>query len=100
MNDQGTAPSTDRKPHEDKDIQIIVVTTADDLDDSFNRNLPMHVVFEKALKLVGGQGQADQFALEYGNEPLDIARKIGDLADELGWDDRVELELVPKPVVV
>ncbi len=99
MNNQGAAPSTNKKPH-DKDIQIIVVTTADDLDGSFNRNQPMHVVFEKALKLVGGQGQADQFALEYGNEPLDIARKIGDLADELGWDDLVELELVPKPVVV
>jgi len=84
----------------DKDIQIIVVTTADDLDESFKRKQPLRKVFEKALKLVGGEGQPDQFALEYNHEPLALDREIGDLANELGWGDRVELELVPKPVVV
>jgi hypothetical protein len=92
-----TAPAA-KKP--DKGIQIIVITTADDLDESFNRTQPLRVAFQRALKLVGGQGQPDQFALEYANEPLDLERKIGDLAAELGWGDRVELELVPKPVVV
>ena len=98
MSDPSTAAPEAQKP--DKDIQIIVITTAADLDDSFKRNQPLRVVFQQALKLVGGQGQPDQFALEYANEPLDLDRKIGDLAAELGWGDRVELELVPKPVVV
>ncbi len=83
-----------------KDIEIMVATTADDLDETFKRKQPLRKVFEKALKLVGGQDQPDQFALEYNHEPLDVDREIGDLADELGWGDRVELELVPKPVVV
>lgn len=90
----------DGKDKQDKDIEIMVATTADDLDETFKRQQPLRVVFEKALKLVGGQGQPDQFALEYNHEPLDLSRKIGDLAEELGWGDRVELELVPKPVVV
>jgi hypothetical protein len=84
----------------DKDIEIMVATTADDLDETFKRKQPLSKVFEKTLKLVGGQDQPDQFALEYNHEPLDLDREIGDLADELGWGDRVELELVPKPVVV
>lgn len=84
----------------DKDIEIMVATTADDLDENFKRKQLLRKVFEKALKLVGGQDQPDQFALEYNHEPLNIDREIGDLADELGWGDRVELELVPKPVVV
>jgi hypothetical protein len=95
-----TANLISAKNKPDKDIQIIVITTADDLDESFKRNQPLRVVFQQAIKLVGGQGQPDQFALEYANEPLDVDRKIGDLAAELGWGDRVELELVPKPVVV
>jgi hypothetical protein len=84
----------------DKDIEIMVATTADDLDESFKRKQPLRKVFVKALKLVGGQDQPDQFTLEYNHEPLDLDREIDDLADELDWGDRVELELVPKPVVV
>jgi hypothetical protein len=85
----------------DSFIQIEVVTTADDLDERFNTNEPLRVVFEKSLTLVGGHGNPDQFTLEYNNEPLtDLDRKIGDYATELGWGEHVELELVPKPVVV
>jgi hypothetical protein len=84
----------------DNFIEVVVVTTADDLDDRFNKHEPLRVVFERALTLVGGHGQPDQFALEYGNEPLDVSRTIAELAEELGWGDRVELELVPTPVVV
>ena len=84
-----------------KKIEIIVVTTADDLDREFKLEDPLRVVFERALKLVGGQGEPDQFTLEYRDEPLtQLDRKIGDIARELGWRKRVELELVPKPVVV
>ena len=85
----------------DSFIQIEVITTADDLDERFNTNEPLRVVFEKSLTLVGGHGNPDQFTLEYNNEPLaDLDRKIGAYATELGWGEHVELELVPKPVVV
>lgn len=83
------------------DIQVVVITTADDLDRSFNRQQPLRVVFERALGLVGGHSQPDQFGLQFGDTPLnDLGRKLGELAAELGWGNRVELELVPKPVVV
>ena len=86
---------------QDSFIQIAVVTTADDLDERFNTHEPLRVVFEKSLTLVGGHGNPDQFTLEYNNEPLtDLDRTIADYASELGWGDQVELELVPKPVVV
>jgi hypothetical protein len=90
-------------PNEKPDnfIHVIVVTTADDLDDRFNRHEPLRVVFERALALVGGQSQPDQFVLEYNDEPLtDLNHTLGDLAEALGWGDEVELELVPNPVVV
>jgi hypothetical protein len=90
-------------PNEKPDnfIHVIVVTTADDLDDRFNRHEPLRVVFERALALVGGQSQPDQFVLEYNDEPLtDLNRTLGELAESLGWGDEVELELVPNPVVV
>jgi hypothetical protein len=90
-------------PNEKPDnfIHVIVVTTADDLDDRFNRHEPLRAVFERALALVGGQSQPDQFVLEYNDEPLtDLNRTLGELAESLGWGDEVELELVPNPVVV
>lgn len=85
----------------DKEIHIKVVTTADDLNDKFDRDERLRVVFERALALVGGEGQPDQFALEYNDEPLTaLDRTLGEFADELGWGKKVELELVPSPVVV
>jgi hypothetical protein len=91
----------DHGHHDPKSIEIVVITTADDLDRKFDLDAPLREVFDRALKLVGGQGQPDQFALEYHDQPLtQLDRKIGELAHELGWGKRVELELVPKPVVV
>ena len=85
----------------DNFIRVIVVTTADDLDQRFNRHEPLRVVFQRALTLVGGQSQPDQFVLEYQDESLsELDRTLGELADALGWGDKVELELVPNPVVV
>jgi hypothetical protein len=84
-----------------RSIKIVVITTAEDLDRRFDLDEPLRNVFERALKLVGGSGQADQFTLEYRDQPLtELDRKLGDLARELGWRKHVELELVPKPVVV
>ena len=85
----------------DKEIHVKVVTTAGDLNKKFDRGEPLRVVFDQALVLVGGQGQPDQFALEYNDEPLTgLDRTLGEFADELGWGKKVELELVPSPVVV
>lgn len=82
-------------------IRIVVVTTAGDVDDEFNLNQPLRVVFNRALHEVGGEGNRDQFALEYNDVDLsDLSRKISDLAEEFGWADGVVLDLVPKPVVV
>jgi hypothetical protein len=85
----------------DNFIRVIVVTTAEDLDERFNRHQPLRVVFERALTLVGGHGQSDQFVLEYNDQPLtELDRTLGELADALGWGDEVQLELMPDPVVV
>jgi hypothetical protein len=82
-------------------IKLVVVTTAEDVDDEFNLHQPLQVVFNKALHEVGGEGKQDQFVLEYNDVALsDLSRKIGDLAEELGWSDGTQLDLVPKPVVV
>jgi hypothetical protein len=82
-------------------IRIIVITTAEDLDHRFHRHTLLRVIFDRALSLVGGHAHADQFVLQYHDQPLnDLDRTLGELACELGWGDTVELELVPKPVVV
>jgi len=87
--------------NEETFIHVVVVTTADDLDERFNRHQPLRAVFERALGLVGGHANPDQFTLEYGDQQLsDLDRSLGEYAAELGWGERVELELVPKPVVV
>ncbi len=100
MAEQAQDQGTQNSKH-DQFLEIEVVTTADDLDERFNTHEPLRVVFQKSLVLVGGQNNADQFTLEYANEPLtDLERTIGDYATQLGWGGRVELELVPKPVVV
>ena len=88
-------------PHPSNTIRLIVVTTAGDVDDQFNLNEPLQVLFDKALRQVGGEGNRDQFGLEYNDVGLsDLLRKIGELAQEFGWVDGTQLDLVPKPVVV
>lgn len=83
-----------------KFIIIRVVTTGDDLEERFNLQQPMQVVFNRAIELVGGGANRDRFTLEYRDQPLDLDRRIGDYAEELRWGDRVELELVPRPEVI
>jgi len=88
-------------PNPKNTIRLVVVTTADDVDEEFNVNQPLQVLFNRALHEVGGEGNQDQFALEYNDVELsDLSRKIGDVAEELGWVDGTQLDLVPKPVVV
>src|SRR6266487_3695963 len=51
-------------------IRLIVVTTAGDRDDESRGDQPLPVIFDKALREVGGQGNQEPFALEYNNEEL------------------------------
>jgi hypothetical protein len=92
---------SDKNGSKEKEIHVKVVTTAKDLNEKFDRSDTLRTVFNQALALVGGQGQPDQFALEYHDQPLTaLDRTLGELADELGWGNKVTLELVPSPVVV
>lgn len=85
----------------DNTIRLIVVTTADDVDDEFNIHQPLEVVFNRALHEVGGEPNRDQYTLEFNDIVLDdLARRIDNAAAEYGWSDGTTLELVPRPVVV
>ena len=84
-----------------KDFHVLVVTTADDLEDDFDKHETLQVVFDRAVALVGGQGQPDQFSLEYKDQPVtELTRTLKDASKDLGFGQDVEFELVPKPVVV
>ncbi len=100
MSEQDQSTPEAQARHE-KRIEFEVITTAGDLNRAFPDHDHLKAVFGAALELVGGEGDADQYALEYQNEPLeDLHRTIGKWAEQLGWGERVQLELVPKPVVV
>jgi hypothetical protein len=99
--DDTQTQSAKPKPKPEKKLQIKVITTAGDVKGNYPTEQPLQVVFDEALAKVGGQSSPDQFSLEYGNERLtDLSRSIADYAAELGWDKKVELELVPAPEVV
>jgi hypothetical protein len=91
----------EHKPEHDREFSIEVVTTADDVDARFNSEDPLRTVWDLALALVGGEGQPDQFRIQYRHTILgNLDRTLGSYAEEFDWGERVELELVPKPVVV
>lgn len=81
-------------------ITIRVATTSGDLEDKFNFNQPLRVVFNRALTEVGGGVDRGAFTLEYEDDSLDLDRSIGDYVAELGWADGTVLELIPAPVVI
>lgn len=81
-------------------IEITVITTGEDLTDSFNLQQPLQVVFNRALQSVGGGSHRDEFTLEYQDNVLNLDQKIGDAAVQYGWNGQVELELVPRPEVI
>lgn len=84
----------------EKFIVLTVVTTGEDLNERFNVNEPLKVVFNRALQAVGGGANRDQFTLEFNDQPLDLERRIHDFVAELGWKDGTVLELLPRPEVV
>ena len=81
-------------------IVLKVVTTGEDLEERFNVQEPIQVVFNRALRAVGGGANRDLFTLEYQDQPLDLSRRIGDYVAQYGWQDPTELELVPRPEVI
>lgn len=93
--------SQDKSQGDEKFISLTVVTTGEDLEDEkFNVMQPIKVVFQKALVLVGGSSNPDQFTLEFNDNPLEVDKKISDYVTEFGWEDGAVLELLPKPVAV
>lgn len=81
-------------------IELKVVTTGEDLEDEFNLQEPLKVVFNRALQSVGGGANRDQFTLEFEDDPLDLNQKIVEAAEQFEWDDGTVLELVPRPEVI
>lgn len=81
-------------------ITLRVVTTGDDLEERFNVQQPLQVVFNRALQAVGGGVNRDQFTLEYNDQPLEVDKRIADYMNQLGWHDGAVLELVPRPEVI
>lgn len=90
----------DNENHNDNFIIITVTTTGEDLEGRFNIHQPMEVVFNRALRAMGGGANRDLFTLEFNNQPLDLSRRIADYSAQFGWGERVELELVPRPEVI
>jgi len=84
----------------DNFITLTVATTAGDFEARFNLNQPLKVVFNRALTEVGGGVDRGAFTLEHEDAQLDLERRIGEYAAELGWVDGTVLELVPAPVVI
>lgn len=84
-----------------KFIALKVITTGGDLEERFNVQEPLLVVFNRALQEVGGGANRDQFTLEYQDQPLDLSRRIGQYAEQFGWkEEGTILELVPRPEVI
>jgi hypothetical protein len=84
----------------DQFITLKVVTTGEDIEERFNVNQPLKVVFNRALQAVGGGSNRDQFTLEFQGQALDLDRKIEDYVAQFGWTDGTTLSLVPRPEVV
>ena len=84
----------------DKFITLTVITTGEDLTDRFNIHQPLKSVFNRAVQVVGGGSNKDQFTLEFKDEPLDLERKLEDFIAQFGWQDGTTLELLPRPEVV
>ncbi len=81
-------------------IVLKVITTGEDLEERFNAQQPLEVVFNRALKSVGGGANRDQFTLEYQDQPLELDSRIGEYISQFGWQDGAVLELVPRPEVI
>lgn len=84
----------------DKFIQLIVVTTGEDIDEKFNVNEPIQVVKAHAMHGLPPGSNPNDFVLEYEDQPLDDHNKIKDYIDQFGWQDGTVLELVPRPTVI
>lgn len=81
-------------------IELIIVTTGEDIIEQFNVNQPMQAVKARALQGLPPGSNPDDFILEFEEQPLDDHKKIKDYIEQFGWEDGTVLELVPRPVVI
>lgn len=66
-------------------IHLIFSTTAGDLEDDFPLNQPLHAVKTSVMaKLELDVSQQDDFIVTLEGEPLDEAKKLGELGLEAG----------------
>ena len=81
-------------------IHLTIVTTGEDVEADFNVNEPVRAVKMRALAGLAPGSKADEFRLEYNNQPLDDDQKLGVYVEQIGLTDGSVLELVPAPVVI
>lgn len=81
-------------------IHLTIVTTGEDVEADFNVNEPVRAVKMRALAGLAPGSKADEFRLEYNNQPLDDDQKLGFYVEQFGLVDGSVLELVPAPVVI
>jgi hypothetical protein len=81
-------------------IHLIIVTTGEDVEADFNVNEPVKAVKMRALAGLAPGSKADEFRLEYNNEPLDEDQRLAFYVEKFGLTDGSVLELVPCPVVI
>jgi hypothetical protein len=82
------------------EIRLIVITTGEDVEDSFNIHEPLRVVKMRAITKEQPGANPDLFHLEFNDQVLDETRKIEDYIQQFGWIDGTTLELVSQPEVV
>lgn len=72
-------------PTNENKIQIIISTTAGDLEDDFPTNQPLHALKREVMgRLKLDPSQADDFVLVQDGEPLDESKTLGALGIEPG----------------
>jgi hypothetical protein len=81
-------------------IQLVVVTTGEDITEEFNVHEPLKVVKMRALAKEQPGANPDQFHLEFNDQVLDETRKIEDYIQQFSWVDGTILELVSRPEVL
>lgn len=81
-------------------IRLTIITTGEDVEVDFNVNEPVRAVKLRALAGLAPGSKAEEFRLEYNNQPLDDDQKLSFYVEQFGLVDGSVLELVPAPVVI
>lgn len=81
-------------------IRLTIVTTGEDVQANFNVNEPVKAVKMRALAGLAPGSKAEEFTLEYNNEPLDEDQRLAFYVEKFSLTNGSVLELVPNPVVI